>query len=86
MERVSFQITKLHLDPKLVKYVSTGPVSQNLNAMPQIEEKHEECVWLFLGVLWNTNGQVSMGFQGLEQQGPITNGGFEYCYNINIYY
>lgn len=55
MERVSFQITKLHLDPKLVKYVSTGPLSENLNAMPQIEEKHEECVWLFLGVLWSTN-------------------------------
>ena len=55
MERVSFQITKLHLDQKLAKYISIGPVNQKLNAMPQIEEKHEECVWLFVGALWNTN-------------------------------
>lgn len=86
MERASFQTTKLHLDPKLVKYVSAGPVSQNLNVMPQIEKKREECMWLFLGGLWNTNWQVSVGFQGLEQQGPITNAGFVYYYNINIYY
>lgn len=55
MERVYFQLTKLHLDQKLANYVSIGPVNQKLNVMPQIEEKHEECVWLFLGVLWNTN-------------------------------
>lgn len=55
MERVSFQITKLCLDPKLVKFVSARPVSQNLNVMLQIEEKHEKYLWLFLGVLWNTN-------------------------------
>lgn len=67
MERVSFQITKLHLDQKLANYVSIGPVNQKLNAIPQIEEKHEECVCLFLGVLWNTNLWISVGFQGLEQ-------------------
>lgn len=36
-------------------YVSTGLVNQKLNVMPQVEEKHEECEWQFLGVLWNTN-------------------------------
>lgn len=75
MERVYFQLTKLHLDQKLANYVSIGPVNQKLNVMPQIEEKHEECVWLFLGVLWNTNLWISVGFQGFEQQGPITNVG-----------
>lgn len=55
MERVSFQITKLHLDQKLANYVSIGPVNQKLNTMPQIEVEHEESVWLFLGVLWSTN-------------------------------
>lgn len=77
VERVSFQITKLHLDQKLANYVSTGLVNQKLNAMSQIEEKHEECLRLFLGVLWNTNWWISVGFQGLEHQGPITNAGFE---------
>lgn len=39
----------------VVKYVSTGLLNQKLNVMPQIEEKHEECEWQFLGVLWHTN-------------------------------
>lgn len=79
IEKVSFQITKLHLDWKLANYVCIGPVNEKLNVMPQIEEKHEECVWLFLGVLWNTDFWISVSFQGL-----VTNAGFDYYYHMHI--
>lgn len=52
----------------VVKYVSTGLIHQKLNVVPQIEEKHEECKWQFLGVLWNTSWWIFVGFQGFDQQ------------------
>lgn len=65
-----FSNNRIAYGPQIVvKYVSTGLVNQKLNVMPQIEEKHEECERQFLEVLWNANWWISVGFQGLEQQG-----------------
>lgn len=58
MERVSFQITKLHLDQKLAKYVSIGPVNQKLNVM----HKWRKSMKNVYGYRWECSGTQSVEF------------------------
>lgn len=58
MERVSFQITKLHLDQQLAKYVSIGPVNQKLNVM----HKWRKSMKSVYGYLWECSGTQTVEF------------------------